>query len=118
MRASELGDPRGAFFLPALPVHQEGVDECQKSDERQHHIHLEGEKAVRRSPPLVEGPEFCLVYPLLSTQTQWCPLGWTLGYFPFCPMQQGWWGVGEYYIMPFILAAPRGMWDLSSLTRD
>lgn len=34
--ASDLGDLTGAFLSLALPVHQEGVDECQESQQHQH----------------------------------------------------------------------------------
>lgn len=48
---SDLGDLRG-FSLPlALPVHQEGMHERQQSQQHQDQVHLEGEGAVRPSPP-------------------------------------------------------------------
>lgn len=41
--ASDLGDLTGACLPLALPVHSEGVDERQQSQQHQHQVHLEGE---------------------------------------------------------------------------
>lgn len=97
-RASELSGCGGRCFLPALPVHQEGVDERQESEEHQHHIHLEGGGEVRQSPGTLTapttngGPVPCLVISRFHSDTM-VPRGSTIGYSSLRLVEPGGGGV-------------------------